>query len=53
MAFPDLKSQWQRPIGFFEVLLILLGDVIQMVVAQLAGGPFHFTLIAFSFGWVS
>ena len=53
MAFPGLKSQWQHPIGFFEVLLILHGDVIQMAVAQLAGGPFHFTPIAFSFGWVS
>lgn len=52
MAFPGLKSQWQHPIGFFAVLLILRGDVIQMAVAQLAGGPFHFTPIAISFGWV-
>ncbi|KAK0507698.1 hypothetical protein JMJ35_009587 [Cladonia borealis] len=53
MAFGALKSQWQHPIGFLEVLLILRGDVIQTAVAQLSGGPFHFTPVPFSFGWVS
>ena len=53
MAFGALKSQWQQPIGFLEVLLILRGDVIQTAVTQLSGGPFHFTPVPFSFGWVS
>ena len=53
MAFGALKSQWQHPIGFLEVLLILRGDVIQTAVAQLSGGPFHFTPVPFSFDWVS
>ena len=53
MAFASLKSQWQHPIGFLEVLLILRGDVIQTAVAQLSGGPSHFTPVPFSFGWVS
>ena len=53
MPFATLKSQWQHPIGFLEVLLILRGDVIQTAVAQLSGGPFHFTPVPSSFGWVS
>ena len=53
MGFAALKSQWQHPIGFLEVLLILRGDVIQTAVAQLSGGPFYFTPVPFSFGWVS
>ena len=53
MAFAALKSQWQHPIGFLEVLLILRGDVPQTAVAQLSGGPFHFTPVPFSFGWIS
>ena len=35
------------------MLLIVRGDVIQKALAQLAGGPFNTTLVAFSFGWVS
>ena len=53
MAFPGLRTQWEHPSGIFSVLLIVRGDVIQKALAQLAGGPFHITPVAFSFGWVS
>ena len=33
--------------------MIVRGDVIQKAVAQLVGGPFCITPVAFSFGWVS
>ena len=53
MAFPGLRTQWEHPSGIFSVLLIVRGDVIQKALAQLAGGPFNITPVAFSFGWVS
>lgn len=53
MVFPGIRSQWDHPSGIFSVLMIVRGDVIQKAVAQLAGGPFCITPVAFSFGWVS
>ncbi len=53
MAFSSLRHQWHHPSGVFSVLLIVRGDVIQKAVAQLAGGAFNITPVAFSFGWVS
>lgn len=51
--FPAIKSQWQTPGDIFSVLLIIGGDIIQRAIAQLSGGPFNFTPVAFSFGWVA
>ena len=53
MGFSSLRNQWHHPSGVFSVLLLVRGDVIQKAVAQLAGGPFYVTPVAFSFGWVS
>ena len=53
MAFASLKSQVDHPRGIFSLLMIVRGDVIQKAVAQLVGGPFCITPVAFSFGWVS
>ena len=53
MGFSSLRNQWHHPSGVFSVLLLVRGDVIQKAVAQLAGGPFYITPVAFSFGWVS
>ena len=53
MAFDSLKSQIDHPKGIFSLLMIVRGDVIQKAVAQLVGGPFGITPVAFSFGWVS
>ncbi|RYP07123.1 hypothetical protein DL764_002718 [Monosporascus ibericus] len=47
-----LSTQWIEPSDVFSVLLILGGDVIQLALASLTGGPL-LTPIAFSFGWVA
>lgn len=46
------KAQWRGPSDVFSILLILGGDVIQLSLAALSGGP-GVTPIAFSFGWVA
>ncbi|OAX42774.1 hypothetical protein K503DRAFT_661649, partial [Rhizopogon vinicolor AM-OR11-026] len=47
-------SQWQNPRDILSILTIIGGDVVQRAIAQLAGsGPFYFTPVAFSFGWVA
>jgi len=48
-----IKGQWQEPHDIFSLLLIIGGDIIQKAIAQLAGGPYPVTPVAFSFGWVS
>ncbi|KAG1719176.1 hypothetical protein EDB19DRAFT_1787138 [Suillus lakei] len=53
-SFDTLKPQWENPTGALAILTIIGGDVVQHAIAQLAGsGPFHFTPVAFSFGWVA
>jgi len=53
-SFDTLKSQWQNPNNALSILTIIGGDVVQRAIAQLAGsGPFFFTPVAFSFGWVA
>jgi hypothetical protein len=52
--FDSLKSQWHNPKDILSILSIIGGDVVQRAIAQLAGsGPFCFTPVAFSFGWVA
>jgi hypothetical protein len=52
-SFPGIASQWQTPGDIFSILLIIGGEIIQRAIAQLSGGPFYITPVAFSFGWVA
>ncbi|KAI0325347.1 hypothetical protein GY45DRAFT_1287393 [Cubamyces sp. BRFM 1775] len=52
------KASWLSPSDTLSILMIIGGDIVQRAVAQLAGsGPFtpywHFTPVAFSFGWLA
>ncbi|KAI0654356.1 hypothetical protein C8Q70DRAFT_925934 [Cubamyces menziesii] len=52
------KASWLSPNDTLSILMIIGGDIVQRAVAQLAGsGPFtpywHFTPVAFSFGWLA
>jgi hypothetical protein len=49
----DIKTQWINPSDLLSLLLILGGDVVQTAIAQLCGGPYYITPVAFSFGWVA
>jgi hypothetical protein len=48
-----IKAQWQNPRDIFSLLLIIGGDIVQKAIAQMSGGPYGVTPVAFSFGWVS
>lgn len=53
MSLTTFRNHWEHPTGILSVLLLVRGDVIQKALAQLAGGPYYITPVAFSFGWVS
>ena len=48
-----IVQQWREPRDIFSLLLIIGGEIIQKAIAQLSGGPYWVTPVAFSFGWVS
>lgn len=48
-----IVQQWREPRDIFSLLLIIGGEIVQKSIAQLAGGPYLVTPVAFSFGWVS
>ncbi|KIM25767.1 hypothetical protein M408DRAFT_25886 [Serendipita vermifera MAFF 305830] len=48
-----IAQQWREPQDIFSLLLIIGGEIVQKSIAQLAGGPYPLTPVAFSFGWVS
>ena len=49
-----LRGQWSNPSDIFTILLIIGGDIVQVAIAQLCGGPIKYlTPVSFSFGWVS
>ncbi|CAL1698118.1 unnamed protein product [Somion occarium] len=50
--FDLIKLQWQNPQDILSILTIIGADIVQRAVAQLAGHPYYFTPVAFSFGWV-
>lgn len=50
--FDPVRSQWENPNDILSILMIIGGDIVQRAVAQLAGHPYHFVPVAFSFGWV-
>ncbi|PVF93328.1 hypothetical protein CPB86DRAFT_790222 [Serendipita vermifera] len=51
--FQLIRQQWQNPRDIFSLLLIIGGDIVQKAIAQMSGGPYGITPVAFSFGWVS
>lgn len=52
-SLSEVQTQWVNPSDLLSVLLILGGDVVQTAIAQLSGGHFPITPVAFSFGWVA
>ncbi len=51
--FAAQRDSWRSPEDILTILMLIGGDIVQCAVAQLAGtGPWYFTPVAFSFGWV-
>ncbi|KAJ5474579.1 hypothetical protein N7475_004145 [Penicillium sp. IBT 31633x] len=50
-ASESFRAQWVNPADLFSILLIIGGDVIQLALAAVSGGPI--TPVTFSFGWVT
>ncbi|KAI0675762.1 hypothetical protein C8Q78DRAFT_1066467 [Trametes maxima] len=48
------SSSWKNPDDILSILMLVGGDIVQEAVAQLVGaGPWGFTPVAFSFGWLA